>query len=190
MVEHNGDCETPDSEVVTTTTFDIENTIRDGVTMTLSGTTESTQSLDESAPVSLAVELRRDFTHEDRGANASFEVSGTLVAVADEAARTVTLNGALKVHSQGTRRGDMDREMVFTDVVRAHPGDCRWPVSGVVERRFADDDAVIIEFGPECGDASRDGEPVDLREATTRNHGKRRSHFHGHRHRGFGGSLH
>jgi hypothetical protein len=92
--------------------------------------------------------------------DASATASGELVIATqlDAAGPSRVVNGEI-----GVALPDGDAiAVVVTDVERVPPPECRWPIAGTVARTAPDGTTRTLEFGPECGQASVDGEPIDL----------------------------
>lgn len=99
----------------------------------------------------------------------------------DDAAHSVDLHGSLRITAtlgddgpvrtvDGTLnllRGDDDdtTTIALRGVVHNPQSDCAWPTAGELVRSTPEGDAVTLSFGPTCGAANLDGEPVDLSTA-------------------------
>lgn len=81
-----------------------------------------------------------------------------------------TIDGALTLSSGD----DGDATLTLEGVVHRPLSGCAWPTAGTLVRARTGEEAHTLVFGPDCGEASRDGEPVDLDA----------QQFNGHRRRG------
>ena len=99
----------------------------------------------------------------------------------DDAAHSIDLHGSLHITVNtsddgpvrtvdGTLnmlRGDDDdaAAIVLHGVVHRPQSECAWPTAGELVRSTPEGGSVTLTFGPACGAASLDGEPVDLSTA-------------------------
>jgi hypothetical protein len=74
-----------------------------------------------------------------------------------ETARTHTSNGSLTV----IQADGSNSTVTLTDVVRVPRETFDWPLSGTITRT-EDGGAHVLAFGPECGQATLDGEAITL----------------------------
>jgi hypothetical protein len=84
----------------------------------------------------------------------SFEVT---MADSDGGPRRTTRGTASEELADGS-----SAVLVLEDVVRGAPHTCPWPVSGTVRRTPAGGNEQVLTFGPECGQATLDGQALTL----------------------------
>lgn len=143
-------------------TYNIQHTREDGEITTISGTVTSTASHSAaSGPLGQSSTFDTTRTRVDASGNTvdSVHLLGTLQSSfsQSEDARTHTSNGTLTViEADGTHS-----TVTLTDVVRVPRETCDWPLSGSISRT-ADGGGHVLVFGPECGQATLDGEAITL----------------------------
>jgi hypothetical protein len=86
-------------------------------------------------------------------------LQGTQEVAVDTVAHTRTVSGSLAV----TGPEDRSASLELSGVRHVPPPECRWPVAGSVRRVESDGSSHTLEYGPECGTARLDGQPVQLR---------------------------
>lgn len=95
----------------------------------------------------------------------SIDLAGTLditiTAGDDDEGPVRTVDGALSM----TRADDEGAAIALHGVVHRPRSDCAWPTAGELVRSTPEGDSVTLVFGPACGEASLDGEPIDLTAA-------------------------
>jgi hypothetical protein len=125
---------------------------------TSSGTADVATASDDCAA---GIEHQISFTdtHSLTFGDASATATGELVVAlaASESARQATVDGEIAV---SLPLGDA--AIAITDLVRVPPSECQYPVAGTVAHTLPDGTSHILAFGPACGQATADGEPVDL----------------------------
>lgn len=143
-------------------TFDIKHTKEDGEITTISGTVTSSDSHTlASGPLSQSSTFDTTRTRIDASGNVvdSVHLTGTLQSSFSdsETARTHTSNGSLTmIQADGS-----SSTVTLTDVVRVPRETCDWPISGTISRS-EDGGGHVLVFGPECGQATLDGEAITL----------------------------
>lgn len=95
-------------------------------------------------------------------------LTGTLSAMPGDG--QVTLDGALALVLDHPYRGTLEHDLSLEAVVRTP--DCAWPVAGAVVRTLGDQE-MVLELGPECGEATLNGEALDLDAEAARGRGGR-----------------
>ncbi|WP_224246095.1 hypothetical protein [Hyalangium gracile] len=142
--------------------FNIQHTQEDGELTTISGTVTSSNSHTQaSGPLSQSSTFDTTRTRVDASGNTvdSVRLTGTLESSfsQSEDARTHTSNGTLTmIQADGSHS-----TVTLTDVVRVPRETCDWPISGKIAR-IIDGGASVLVFGPECGQATLDGEAITL----------------------------
>lgn len=71
---------------------------------------------------------------------------------------------------------DEDAMVSLQGVIHAPKGACAWPTAGTMVRTLPDATVHNLSFGPSCGEATLDGEPVDLDALQAEGHGRRGRH--------------
>jgi hypothetical protein len=140
----------------------IQHTTEDGQVVTISGTVTSSFSRTTgigNRSQSSTFDTTRSRVDAEGNTIDSFHVSGTLESAFSESGETPahTSKGFLTVE----KSGESTSTVKLTDVVRVPRHVCDWPVSGQIERT-ADDITHVLIFGPECGQATLDGEAITL----------------------------
>lgn len=90
----------------------------------------------------------------------SLHLAGTLQETFDATTTpaTRTSTGTLTA----TREDGSSSTVTLTGVTRVPPSVCTWPVSGTLERTTAEGTTQVLVYGPECGQATLDGEVITL----------------------------
>jgi hypothetical protein len=83
--------------------------------------------------------------------------TGDLSVALSRADHRATIDGVVSIALPFGEAG-----AAITGVVRVPPTECRYPIAGSVEHTLPDGTSHILAFGPACGQATADGEPVDL----------------------------
>lgn len=137
----------------------IDASPEDGATASLVGTVVAdVQGLPGSAlTIDTTVDLQRSVAREGHGITARLQ--GHVVAELDQSTGVRTLEGTASLAMEHPRRGTSEMELSFVGVERG--ADCRWPVAGTIERTHAGEVHSLV-LGPACGEATLDGEPVEL----------------------------
>ncbi len=91
------------------------------------------------------------------GGDGSVTASGDLSIALSRSEHHATIDGAVSVALPFG-----DAATAITGVVRVPPTECRYPIAGSVEHVLPDGTSHVLAFGPDCGQATADGEPVDL----------------------------
>lgn len=166
---------------------------------------EGLVSLSESAEFSVSLALPRGRRAEMQGtitaasqrdlAGGVYTRTATIAATRelfadDELVRTIALAGEITVDVSladdgpvrtidgvlTTSTGDgEDATLTLAGVVHRPLSGCAWPTTGTVVRELPGEESHTLVFGPGCGEATRDGEPVDLEGAPfagPRRHGR------------------
>jgi hypothetical protein len=124
---------------------------------TSSGTADIATASDDCAAgiehqISFAITHSLPFG-DDATATATGDVSIAL-SIADHQA---TVDGAVSVALPFG-----EAATAITGLVRVPPTECQYPIAGTVEHTLPDGTSHILAFGPACGQATADGEAVDL----------------------------
>ncbi len=133
-------------------------------TISETGTVSASGSRSLSGPameMAVTTHLSRSLTNAE-GRSISATLSGSHTTVFDHATdpATATSNGTQDVEIDGAR-GAHAIAVTITDLVRVAPAVCRYPVSGTL-LLVRDELSRSVVFGPECGQASIDGEALTL----------------------------
>ncbi|MFO0710844.1 MAG: hypothetical protein U0353_13445 [Sandaracinus sp.] len=105
--------------------------------------------------------------HNDAHVRSAHLVASLDVRPSEDGVRTVDGSGSLAL----PRGGSVAIELA--SVVRAPAEVCAHPVGGTLTRTGPDGTSHELVFGPECGQATLDGSPLDLTTASLRRHGGR-----------------
>jgi len=160
-----GSCADGSSVFEQTSAFEVVRAVTDDMTMTLSGNTTAARPQGPEPMVTLVIDGQRQM-QSSRG-SATANVSGTLSAQPDDANERLTLNGTMTFAVNHPYRGDISQTLTLSNIVRVSSEVCQWPMNGEVVRSAAGK-AHTIAFGPACGEATRDGEVIDLAIARAR----------------------
>lgn len=125
---------------------------------TSSGTADIATSSDDCA-AGIEHQIAFTDTHSLPLADGTVTATGDLsVALAfGDADRRATVDGAIAVTLPFGQAG-----VAITGLVRVPPAECQYPIAGTVEHTLPDGTSHTLAFGPACGQATADGEPVDL----------------------------
>ncbi|MFP2929808.1 hypothetical protein ACLESO_32370 [Pyxidicoccus sp. 3LG] len=144
-------------------THDITHTRGDGESRKLSGTlTSIVVGLSDTEPQSRSTTVDTTRARIDAEGNVidSLHLTGTLEETFDSAAVTpshVSSGTLTSTDAEGNAS-----TVTLSAVTRAPPSVCTWPVSGTLERTAADGTTTVLVYGPECGQATLDGESITL----------------------------
>jgi hypothetical protein len=170
-VEPVGECgENTPIRVQRQSTHAIQHALPEGGVMALSGTVTSISVKDPGA-TSHARSSTFDVTRARRDAEGntveSFHIAGTLevTRTGSGESSSQTSQGTLQV----TRPEGGEETVTLSAIVRVPPPVCAWPIGGTLQRTTADGTTHVVTFGPECGQATLDGEAITLPE---RPHGR------------------
>ncbi|HVE86899.1 MAG TPA: hypothetical protein VND93_28785 [Myxococcales bacterium] len=145
------------------TTFQVQRSGSDGRSMSASGTSTSTAELGASGPETKTTQLdvTRGFS-DGSGEERSVHLAGSLTVAFDRSSGALvrTINGDL----QATFSDENTSTVQLVDLVRPSPDVCRWPTSGSVIRTDADGTVHTLVYGPACGQATLDGQPITPHE--------------------------
>ncbi len=144
-------------------TFAIERQTRFG-TASIEGSASSSSTHAFGATSyqrSTTIDVTRQMVDADGAVQRSMHITGSSNVAIDDAAAvpTRTLNGTMNVEFADGRTGTV----TLVDVVRVDPTSCRFPLSGTATREVGGETHTVV-FGPDCGQATMDGELVDLSE--------------------------
>jgi hypothetical protein len=91
------------------------------------------------------------------GDDATATATGDVSVALSRADHQATVDGAVSIALPFG-----EAATAITGVVRVPEAECQYPIAGTIERTLPDGTSHILAFGPECGQATADGEPVDL----------------------------
>ncbi|MCP3145119.1 hypothetical protein [Pyxidicoccus xibeiensis] len=144
-------------------THDITHTRGDGSSRKLTGTLTSTViGVSDEKPQSRSTTVDTTRARLDAEGNVidSLHLTGSLEETFDSAAVTPTHVSSGTLTS--TDAGGNTSTVTLSAVTRVPPSVCTWPVSGTLERAEADGSTHVLVYGPECGQATLDGESITL----------------------------
>lgn len=145
-------------------THDITHTLEDGRSAKMAGSIASTSVRVPGArqTLSRAVTVDTTRTHLDAAGTVldSLHLTGSLEENFDAEADTPTRtsNGTLTA----TLADGSASSVTLTGIVRVPPSVCAWPLAGTQVRTGAEGTTNTLVFGPECGQATLDGEAITL----------------------------
>lgn len=144
-------------------TFDTRSTDAEGRTLAVSGSSSSVSTHTPGAQQgtrTMTLDTTRSLADAQGTVLHGMRLQGTLEVVEERSgqAPTHTSRGTLQVQPAG---GSVET-VVVGDLVRVPPHVCPWPLSGSIQRTTAEGAARVLTFGPECGQATLDGRPVQL----------------------------
>jgi len=142
------------------TTFEVQRSASNGFSASASGTSTSTATLGPDGETKTTqLDVTRSFSDgsdEGRSMHLTGETTSTFNASSGALVRTV--NGNL----QASLSDGNSFTIQIVDLVRPAPWVCRWPTSGSIIRTAADGTSHTLVYGPECGQATLDGEDITL----------------------------
>ncbi len=159
-----GECsESAQIQIEKQSTHDIRHASEDGSLVKLSGTVTATSTRGSSTgPQSRSSSFDTTRTRLDADGNTveSLRLTGELAVTSNRTAQppTHTSQGTFTV----TQADGSAATVTLTGIVRVPPPVCAWPISGMLQRTEADGTSHVLSFGPECGQATLDGEAITL----------------------------
>lgn len=132
----------------------------DGPTGPSSGVVDVAASGDPSDCGSIERQVTLALTRTLPGGGATADVSGQLTVVVElgPSGPSRRISGEVAV----ALPGGAALAVAIDEVLLVSPEVCGWPIDGSVDRTMPDGSSHRIEFGPECGQATVDGQLVDL----------------------------
>lgn len=144
-------------------TFDTRRTDPEGRTLAVSGSSSSVSTHTPGAQQSartMTLDTTRSLADAQGTVLNGMRLQGTLEVVVDRSGQAPTHTSRGTLQAQPAGRGA--ETVVVGDLVRVPPHVCPWPLSGSIQRTTAEGATRVLTFGPECGQATLDGQPVEL----------------------------
>lgn len=165
--ELEGTCGSDELSLARTLEFELARALEGGEMLI-----EGSATITRAAPTLDAAEVELDIARSIVGVDQApaSRVHGRLQVEVDRGTATRRASGTLTMSMSHPRYGSRSSEVELIDVVRGPEGACRWPIAGSVVH-----EGHTLEFSAVCGEATLDGEAVDLASVAAAHRGRGRA---------------